>query len=890
VVAAALVAATVGLSSPAAAATTVDVTTFAELQAAMGPSCADGSTVRVTADIFMGTTSQSTVSCTLTLDLNGHHVQQGTVWISAGKTLTVDDSSVAGNGSISAVASNISSQAGISTSGAALVVNGGTVSGLGGDGSAGVGGSWQFGTPGLRDGGSVTVNDGHLSAIGGLGAGSSSATGAGIGGSAFGSGGTIEIKGGSVNAWSGDPTLNVYPRGAAIGGGYGAGGGTITISGDAFVTANLHVVAGDTGAAGIGSGENGGAGGTITIKDSAIVSAVGGTGTGAGIGGGSGGSGGTIVIQDDVTVTATGGGLAAGIGGGNAGNGGSITIAGGTVTATGGVGNGGQGGAGIGGGSGGTGGTVAISGDATVTANGSRLSAGIGAGHTGSGSGSAGPALTVAAGSTVHASGGNSVGAASLGTGASGTLELAGLLVLEPPPATGNGGMEVRNAAAGDEVTIQATGVLAGPNTTADGTTGTGATLWGAGQVMNHGAITLTTDRVTALVKDHHYQVSFDTQGGSTAPAPVTVFAPSFAAGVRSLPAAPTKSGMSFEGWNTAADGSGAPFLASSLLPGSSADGTPVPVTVYAQWAPAPVAPSITGAANAQGTVGSSFAYSPVVTGAPAPTVTSTPLPSGLDLDASTGAVTGTPTASGSFPVTLTATNASGDDTLDVTLTISPAPAAPSITGPATASGKVGVALAYTPAVTGYPAPTVTSTPLPGGLALDAATGAITGTPTASGSFPVTLTATNASDSDELGVILTIAPVDPPPTPPAPQAQVTSPAGASVQAADLEALAGSAGPPGTVAVARVALQRVDKTLLEEEGRCLWLANHRGRFKEVKATAKKCGTPYYRTARGTDSWKYLLRNPLAAGRYVLHVQVQLGDGRTATVRKKFRVTG
>ena len=196
--------------------------------------------------------------------------------------------------------------------------------------------------------------------------------------------------------------------------------------------------------------------------------------------------------------------------------------------------------------------------------------------------------------------------------------------------------MEVRNSAAGDEVTISSTGVIAGPTTTADGTTGTGAQVYGAGQVMNHGAITLTTDRVIALVKDHNYAVSFDTQGGSAAPSPVAVFAPSFDAGVRTLPAAPTKSGMTFDGWNTAADGTGSTVGSSTVLPGSSADGTPVAITLYAQWSPVAVAASITGAATASGTVGSSFDYTPTVTGYPAPVVTSGALPGGLVLDDST--------------------------------------------------------------------------------------------------------------------------------------------------------------------------------------------------------------------------------------------------------------
>jgi uncharacterized delta-60 repeat protein len=131
---------------------------------------------------------------------------------------------------------------------------------------------------------------------------------------------------------------------------------------------------------------------------------------------------------------------------------------------------------------------------------------------------------------------------------------------------------------------------------------------------------------------------------------------------------------------------------------------------------------------------------------------------------------------------------------------------------------------------------------------------------------------------------------DPAPSPVIdPTVQVTSPAGKTVKAKKLKSLAGTAGPAGAVTQVRVALQRVDKPLLKEENRCLWLANHRGRFKEVKATGKKCSTPVYRKAKGMDAWKYALRNPLVKGRYVLYAQVLLGDGRSATVRKKFRVT-
>jgi uncharacterized delta-60 repeat protein len=121
-----------------------------------------------------------------------------------------------------------------------------------------------------------------------------------------------------------------------------------------------------------------------------------------------------------------------------------------------------------------------------------------------------------------------------------------------------------------------------------------------------------------------------------------------------------------------------------------------------------------------------------------------------------------------------------------------------------------------------------------------------------------------------------------------PTVAVTSPAGKKVKAKKLKALAGTAGPSASVAAVRVALQRVDKQLLREDQRCLWLANHRAKFKKVKETGRKCDPPVYRRATGTSAWKYALRKRLAVGKYVLYAQVRLDDGRSATVKKRFRV--
>jgi hypothetical protein len=109
-----------------------------------------------------------------------------------------------------------------------------------------------------------------------------------------------------------------------------------------------------------------------------------------------------------------------------------------------------------------------------------------------------------------------------------------------------------------------------------------------------------------------------------------------------------------------------------------------------------------------------------------------------------------------------------------------------------------------------------------------------------------------------------------------------------VKAKKLKAFAGTAAPAASISLVQLAVQRVDKSLLKHDHRCLWLANHKGRFKKVKAKHKKCGVPVYRTATGTASWSYALRKPLAKGKYVLYAQVRLGDGSTSTVWKGFRV--
>ncbi|MCW2538670.1 MAG: hypothetical protein JWN95_395 [Frankiales bacterium] len=131
-----------------------------------------------------------------------------------------------------------------------------------------------------------------------------------------------------------------------------------------------------------------------------------------------------------------------------------------------------------------------------------------------------------------------------------------------------------------------------------------------------------------------------------------------------------------------------------------------------------------------------------------------TGLPAGLAFSSSANAITGTPTAAGTWTPTLTVTDFSGkSDTTTFNYVIA-LPPPPVITSATTAIGKVGtVANVPNTKTGGDGAITWSATNLPDGISINATTGAMTGTPLTIQVIPTTVTATDIDGRSDTEVV-----------------------------------------------------------------------------------------------------------------------------------------
>ncbi|HWV57744.1 MAG TPA: putative Ig domain-containing protein [Longimicrobiales bacterium] len=145
--------------------------------------------------------------------------------------------------------------------------------------------------------------------------------------------------------------------------------------------------------------------------------------------------------------------------------------------------------------------------------------------------------------------------------------------------------------------------------------------------------------------------------------------------------------------------------------------------------------------------------------GLPAWSIVEGSLPAGLTLNASTGAITGTPTTAGNFQFTVRATG--GGQTVERQLTIEIAPPPNVVIETASLpDGTVGVPYDQTLQASGGDgvnyAWSIVSGALPTGLSLNGATGRISGIPAASGAFAFTVEVESGGDSNARQLTITV--------------------------------------------------------------------------------------------------------------------------------------
>ena len=147
---------------------------------------------------------------------------------------------------------------------------------------------------------------------------------------------------------------------------------------------------------------------------------------------------------------------------------------------------------------------------------------------------------------------------------------------------------------------------------------------------------------------------------------------------------------------------------------------------------------------------GSGFTFGVTTTGTPAPALSATGLPAGVtfaDNGNGSGTLTGLASvASGSYPITFTATNIAGTTSQAFTLVVTAA-TIPTFTSAANATEPYHTAFNFTVQTTGAPIPTLTSSALPTGVTFHDNgnnTGTLSGTNAVTpSSYPITFTATN---------------------------------------------------------------------------------------------------------------------------------------------------
>jgi hypothetical protein len=172
------------------------------------------------------------------------------------------------------------------------------------------------------------------------------------------------------------------------------------------------------------------------------------------------------------------------------------------------------------------------------------------------------------------------------------------------------------------------------------------------------------------------------------------------------------------------------------------------------------VVPTVQAGGVVNSTIGTPFSFLIVANNNPA-LYDAVGLPAGLTVNPTSGAITGTPSAFGSFTVTLVAANGGGVGTNSLQINVpSNLPAAPVINSALAVTGQVNATFNYQITALNSPS-TYGASGLLAGLALNPATGLISGTPQVAGAFTIALAAQNSGGTGTNTLALLIKPTAP---------------------------------------------------------------------------------------------------------------------------------
>ncbi|MDX6384139.1 MAG: large repetitive protein, partial [Blastocatellia bacterium] len=170
---------------------------------------------------------------------------------------------------------------------------------------------------------------------------------------------------------------------------------------------------------------------------------------------------------------------------------------------------------------------------------------------------------------------------------------------------------------------------------------------------------------------------------------------------------------------------------------------------------------TVTNPATTSGPAGTPFSQTFTQTGGVGTTnftLNSGTLPTGLTLHSGTGVLDGTPTQGGTFPITVKATDSNACTGIGPTYNLTITCQTITVTNPGVNTGTVNAAFSQTFTQSGGIG-TITwseTGALPTGITLNTSTGVLSGTPTQSGSFPITVTATDGNGCTGTGSTYTL--------------------------------------------------------------------------------------------------------------------------------------